>query len=439
MYNPFKRKIEKKSGSPQVYNITPDSFLALAFGGGGWITASQAMKIYRQTAAVATAVDMIADAVKQIEPVIERPDGSFTKDHPVLDLLKNPNGFDTYLEFMGTLCRDYLLKHDALILSAGNNKRPPIEMYPVSLQNVSIVQHSDDYPKNYLVSSGVLKGNYIRTTDRNRDIRFYDDNLKELYHIKGYSSRITKLDSDSPLQAAAMEAKQIIKGKYHNVKLLENGGRLSLLVTFTDEDYIDDDEHQERVQRLNEQFGGSSNAGKIGVISGADVQNIKELGKSNKDMDFAKLETSAGHAIYLRYQIPLSLVTTDASTFDKMKTGVVLLYDNAVIPNAAVLFSGLTRFLLPRYKMDPTKERITYNPESIEPLKQRMIEEVTKRQKTGVETTNELRSLIPSRSDVEFGDVIYQRNNMLPLGEKPPTNNNIEEENVESIDEANKD
>ncbi len=429
----FSKKIEKKSAT-EIYNISPDSFLAYAFGRGGWITTSQAMNLYRSTAAIATAVDMIASAIKQINPVIQMKDGSFVDDHPVLDLLKKPNGFDDLMSFIETIVTNYLLKHDSIILAAGNKKFEPIELWPVSLQNMSVSQADDDYPGSYMVSSGVMKGNYLRTKTKNREFRFYDGRMKELYHIKGFMSRVVKIESDSPLQAAAMEAKQIIKGKYHNVKLLENGGRLSLLVTFKDDDFIDQDEHDKRKQRLNEQYAGVENAGNIGVISGADVQNIKEFGKSNKDMDFANLEKMAGDAIYLRYQIPLALVTTEASTFDNLKTGIELLYDNAVLPNTNVVFSGLSRMLLPRFGMDPTKERITYNPESIEPLKQRLLEEINKRGKNATETTNELRSYLPGRKDIEGGDVIYMKNNMVPLGTEPVVNDNPKPEEDDEKD-----
>jgi len=382
----------KKSFS---YSLSPDSFLAQAFA-GGTITANKAMLLYRSTAAVATAVDMIADPIEQIKPVLEMPDGKFVSNHPVLDLLNKPNGFSNWNLFIGELARNYLLKHDSLITSVGNVKRPPIECWPVNLQVVSIMQAMDGYPASYMVSNGVLTGVYERVEGKTSDAtRFYEGRLKELYHIKGFSSRYNHLESDSPLEAAAMEAQQIIKGKYHNVKLLENGGRLSLMITFNDDDYVTDDEHQERVQRLNEQWGGVNNTGKIGVVSGADVQHVKEFGKSNKDMDFAVLETLAGQAIYLRYKIPLSLVTTDASTFNNMKTGVELLYDNAIIPTITTLMNGLSHFMLPRFKLDPLTYRITYNPEDIEPLKNRKLDELLKRRKINIETPNELRATIP--------------------------------------------
>jgi len=411
---------EKKT---HVYNIAADSFLAFAFGSQGWISASQAMSLYRQTSAIATAVDMIASAIKQINPVIQTSDGKFLDTHPIIDLLKKPNGFEDWQQFCENVSIYYLLKHDSVVLGSGNIKYSPAELWAVSLQELSILQGDDQYPSAYMVTNGVLKGRYEkRRVDG--EFRFYDGSLKELYHIKGFASRPVKTEADSPLQAAAMEAKQIIKGKYHNVKLLENGGRLSLLVTFNDDDFINDDEHNKRVMRLNEQYSGPNNAGRIGVISGADIQHIKEFGKSNKDMDFAKLEEMAGNAIYLRYQIPLSLVTTDSATFDNVKTGVEMFYDNAVLPNANVVFSGLSRMLLPRFGMDPSRESITYNPESIEPLKARMLEEVSKRKKNEIETINELRSLLPSRGPITNGDTVYIRSNVVPVGDDQDTSDN---------------
>lgn len=409
--------VEVKQAPSNYINLPQGSFLEFAFSGGGYITAAQAMNFYRETAAVATAVDMIAENIEQIRPVVQGSDEKFTDRHPVLDLLTRPNGFHTYRTFIGKVARNYLLKHDSFITAAGNRRRPPLEIWPVSLQNVSILQSVDDYPREYRVTRGMMPGSYIRD-ERNRMIgyRFYDGPLKELYHIRGFSSRYEELESDSPLQAAALEARQIIRGKYHNLQLLNNGGRLSLFIAFNDEDDIDDGEHRERIRRINEQLTGPSNAGKAFVASNADISEFHELGTSNKDMDFATLDEMASFSIYLRYKIPLALVTINASTFNNLATGIELLFDNAVLPLADTLFSDLSRFLLPRYDIDPTQERITYDPESINALRKRILEEVKLRREMGIETINELRSLIPGRESIEGGDVLYQAANQVPVG-----------------------
>lgn len=429
--NPFKPffksapvpQIESKAAIP----LAPGSFLEYAFSGQSNVTATQAAAFYRSTTAVATAVDMIADAIEQIQPVIKLSNGDFQDVHPVLEFLKTPNGFDVWKSFIGTTARNYLLKHDALFSAAGNVNSPPIEVWPFSFQNASVIPAQDRYPRNYLVNQGPLTGNFIRDeVNRQIGVRFYDGPFKELFHIKGYSSRVDQIQGDSPLQSAAMEAKQIIQGKTHNLRLLQNGGRLSLLVAFQDEEPVDDDIHKDRIKKINEQYSGPNRAGGIGVISNADIASIKEFGTNNRDMDYGKLEEMASMAIYLRYQIPLSLITIKASTFNNLKVGVELLYDNAVLPTYDTILSGLGYFLMPRFGVDPRENRLTYHPESIEPLKKRKLDEVTQREKMGVETRNELRSLLPGRGPVDGGDQVYRPSNVIVVGQDDYTEDNNE-------------
>lgn len=107
-----------------------------------------------------------------------------------------------------------------------------------------------------------------------------------------------------------------------------------------------------------------------------------------------------------------------------MEQGVQLLYDWAVLPLADTLFSGLTSFLLPRYGLDPRKVKITYNPESIQALKQRKLDELEQRKKIGIETINELRELMPNRDAIDGGDELYQLATLVPIGSDPFTDAN---------------
>ena len=140
------------------------------------------------------------------------------------------------------------------------------------------------------------------------------------------------------------------------------------------------------------------------------------MAKTQKDMDYAKLDEIAGTSIYFRYKIPLPLITTKATSFRNMETGVQMLYDMAVLPHADKLFSGLSRFLLPRFGLDMNSMKITYNPDSLQALKSRRLDELIKRKEIGIETINEMRENIPNRKPVKDGDVIYQNVSLAPLG-----------------------
>jgi HK97 family phage portal protein len=416
MLNWLKKKSKPEAKSYSI-PIPYDSFLAFSLGGSSYVTARQAMIFYRNNSSVATAVDMLADSFEQIKPVLKQEDGQFIEDHEVINLLMNPNGFDTWRTFAGKMSRHYLLKHDSHLTAAGSVKRPPIQLYSAKPQDISTMQAQDLHPLSYNLTQGDMPGVYVRLDNLKLGARFYDGNLKELYHIKGFSSRNNELEGDSPLQAAATEAKQQIEGRNHNLKLIQNGARLSLVISFNDpEPGVDDDTHKERVQSINETLSGSESAGKVGVFSNSEIDTIKEFGLTNKDMDYAKLDETAAQAIYKRYKIPLPLVTTEATTFNNMETAIELLYDLAVLPLADTLFAGCSMFLLPRYGLDPAKVQITYNPESINALKKRRLDEIEQRRKFNIETMNELRDMLPNRQPMDGGDTVYQPANLIPVG-----------------------
>lgn len=418
--------VEKKSASTTTVSVAPGSFLEFAIRGGERITASQAMEFYRKNSSIATAIDLIAGSVEQIQPVLKNEKDKLDKNHEVIDLLRNPNGFQIWAQFIGEVARHYLAKHDSHIFAVGSLRLPPIELFPMKPQNISVLPDiRDGFPDKYIVPMGIGKGTYGRAESLKTGARFYDGNLKELYHIMGFSSRVNSIEGDSPIEAAALSAKQQIESSIHNLQILRHGGRLSLIFSFKDGDLMGSDQHAERKKQINEDFAGSDNAGKIAVTSGAEVE-IKEVGKTNKDMDFVKLLEIAERSIYLRYNIPLPLVTIKASTFNNMRTGIEMLYDLAVLPLTDYLLSNMSKFLLPRFGLDPSRNQITYDPDTITALMDRRLEQLKKRKDVNIETINELRTLLPNREPIEGGDTLYQAANQVPVGQDLYTEDNLE-------------
>lgn len=430
-------KIEKKAASgTTTIPISPGSFLNYLLTGGGPVSATQAMVFYRENAAIATAVDLIAESFEQIQPVLEVKDSkgivSFDGDHEIIQKLRKANEFQTWKEFGGDISRHYLLTHNSHIALLGSIRRAPIVINAVKPQNLTVMEDfRDGFPQRYLVTKGAGNGSYERNATP-RGVNFFDGTLKELYHIMGFSSRDNNIWADSPLEAAALDAKQQIEGRVHNLQMIKQGGRLSLIVTFKDGEPIDDDEHQERKKRIYEDLSGSNNTGKIAVISGSEV-GITEAGVTNKDMDYAQLDQTASFAVYNRYRIPLPLITTTAAKFNNMGMAVEHLYDFAVLPHAGTIFAGLSRVLLPRYGLDENNSRITYNPESITALKKRRLDELEQRKKTNIETINELRADISREPLVEGGDILYQPANFIPVGSDAFTADNDPEDEARKL------
>jgi len=428
----FNRKQEsitekKGSSSTRSFPLQPGSFLEFALGfnlgAGGFnsLSNSQAMTLYRQSSSVATAVDLIADEIENINPAIKLENGKISSEQEVLRLLKNPNDYEMWTDFIGQAARSYLITGDVYFFAAGNINRKPAALFTEKPQNVNIIEGVNSYSQEYLIYRGMGTGSYTRKRTPKKGIRYYDGNLREMFPIMRYSSGYSNTTGDSPLIAASLEVSQQVLSKVHNVSVLENGGRLSLVVQF--KDTTTEDEHQDRAKKIREQLAGPDNAGKIAVISSADM-DINEFGKSNRDMDFLNLEKIARDAIFTRYKIPLPLVTPDATTFNNMQSAVFHLYDFAVIPLYKRLMAGLSKMILPRYGLDPDVVSLTINPEEIEALKTRRIEQLQKRKDLGIETTNEIREGLPNREPIQGGDTLYQPANLVPIGEDLFTDDN---------------
>lgn len=416
----------KSGGRVSEIPIQKGSLLDMIFGDGR-MTPQAAMQFYRSCSSVAIAVDMIADEIEHLQPVIQTEDGKYIQDHDLLRLLKSPNGFDNWAGFIGSSARHYLLTRECMFYGGGGVSRPPLEMFAVKPQTISTIENSSDrYPQSFIITEGRASGNYTRA-EKARKINYYDGGLREVFRVHGFSSRTDETRADSPLEAVALEAKQQIQGRVHNLALLQNGGRLSLIVQFKDS--VPDDELLARRDVLNRVLGGASNAGRIATVSSSDME-IHEAGTTNKDMDYAELDSVAREALFLRYKIPLPLVSNDAATDNNMGHAVYHLYDRAVLPLADVLLDGLGRFLLPRYGLDPSRVSLTFNPESIDALVDRRVKMLLDRQKLGVETINELRAQLPNREPIEGGDALYQPSTLVPVGTDLFTDDNVDTETV---------
>jgi len=407
------------TGGQQSIGIQSGSFLSFALGNAGGfyhLTDQRAMSLYGQSSALATAVDIILQEFASIKPVLRSPDGTLDDSHEILDLLSNPNDYNETWAFMATnIGLHYLLTGDSHIYLSGNVNLKPLEMYSIKPQDTSVIEGEDKYPFYYSINEGPGASSQYLKNRTKTGFRYYtNDNMRELFHIRRQNAGSERLHGDSPLKAICLDVEQQIKGRLHNSKLLDNGARPSMLAIF--KDTMTQDQHDERRKGLNEQMAGADNAGKIAVTSSNDL-DIKELGLTNKDMDYAELEKMADRAVYNRYRIPLPLVTNEAATNNNMGHSVENLYDFAVLPVANVIFKGLSMALMPRFKMDPAKYEITYNPYEIGALKSRMIRELKERKDIGIESINELREGLPNRDDVEGGNDILVDANKIPIGE----------------------
>ena len=402
------------TAAPGAYSFDTQALIDHAMYGSLTVTPDQAFRFYRQSSAISTAVDLIASKIEAIEPVLEI-DGEIQDRDDVTEFLQKPNNHRMWRQLIGETARNYLLTGNAYFIGIGSIRTRPAEVYtahPTEAGAVSNVQ--DGYPESYQYAGMLAPGTYVRQP-RGRGqngVRFVDGPLRELYHLRGYSTRPNAMHGDSPIESILLEIRQHIAGRQHNEAMLRQGGRLSLL--FLVKQTLPDPIFKALTERLRAQFGGPQNAGKVAAIAEKEL-DVKEMGVTNKDMDFVNLDEVTKAAIYGRYNIPLPLITASRQTFSNYAEAVEALYDDAVLPVLGILLEALSDFLLPRFGRDPRREKLTFNPQSILPLRRRMLQELKDAASLNILTINEQREKLPDIGDIEGGDVLLGPATLVPI------------------------
>jgi len=379
------------------------------------LAAHQAIDYYRQVGPVGSSIDTIAREIASLQPLLfNQEDNQFTTSHPLLKFLQKPNADSTWNEFITRLSAFDMITCNTYIWASsqgGSPDSPLVELRVINPQNVSF--NSDG---NGNVSSITL----TNTRDSNGTtffpqetaqlgLRFYDNLGNELWQIKDFNPASGAVVGMSRLVHIFYELEQFIESSRHNWALLKNGMRPTFMVIPQDDLTSD---AQEMLKDMVCQFQvGSENAGR--PIFGAGVKELKDLAKSNRDMDFVNLKKSILEGIYTGLNFPLALVSPDSMTFSNLGVARELLYDNAVLPLGNREFNELTNMIIHRYP-DVADSRITFNENSIPALRDRQVRQAVELKNTGSYTRDEIRKTLGDEPLREGGDVI-----LGPVSEVP--------------------
>jgi phage portal protein BeeE len=414
-WNSWRAKPKSKYETKSVALGLSDSLgKFLMFGAGSTATTPQsALNLYQQSTAVSIPIGKITNPFKVMTLALQ-VGSDVVREHPVLELLKKPSPFHSQELFLEILMKDYLITGEYFIVGVGNVNRPPLQLIPISPANLTPVRREADVASIWNIAGSTLPGTYEATPNVKAPVvRYLQGGLLELKHVRNYSPKDNSLlRGQSLLVSAAREARQHVLGTQHNISLLENGGRISLVFHF--EEDMDDEDFEATRDRVLQRFGGAQRAGQIGVTAGGKLQ-VEELGTNPKDMDFANLQMIASKSMSLQYDVPLPLVTDARQTQNNYQTAVLALFDDAVLPNSKCVLGGLSDLLLPRYGMDPRKAQIIADQDSVTALVMRRNEELKVRSMIGVETDNEIRAHM-GREPYEGGDLHYKNASMVPVG-----------------------
>lgn len=409
MLKKFKKMFEKKSYGNS--SMTFNQLLEMASSRGwGNFTNYLAYDFYENNSALSSVVNKRADAVTNLNLVMMDNEGNVRNDHPLLEYLKNPSPDMTQDQFLREASKSIDLTGQLFVYIEGQKNFEPLNSFivsgfaPMPYKNVQtgLIDH-------FQISRNMFYDGIFEREVEKGDARYMSkDGLRELYYFVNNFSKdsVTGL---SKVKAIWDELGQLSNSNTHNLKLLENGLRLSGI--FSAEEM--DEEARERFENdIKNFYTGSQNSGRVFLAVGTST-NFKELGQNNKDMDFLNLKTEVKNVIYSAFEIPLPLVNPEHMTLSNFDSAKVSFYEDSVLPHAKTILEALTKAFKFRFK-DLDKWHLAYDPQSIETLKLRRNQELKLMSELNVTTINEMRNELGFEA-INGGDELLQPTHLTPL------------------------
>ena len=417
-YNRNKKSVpETKS-----YSYSPNIFEYLSQTGWGQVTAFQSLRYYEQISPVSIGVDKVVDEFKALQPAIfDKSDQEYTTSHDFLTFLSRPNASISGQDFFKSYGTYYEVTGQVYLMATGNPNRPPLELFIIPPQFVEIRMDSDGFPLSYQVNSGSNVGS-IAFTRKEIDgrFRYFNNDDRELWYVKDFNPNAssTNFYGASRLNSIYYEIEQHLSSSRHNLSLLKRGGRLSGAVKI--DGVLEDDQFERLKEQVAKTIAGADNAGHIPLLeAGAD---FVEMGKSNKDMDFAELKREIKEVIFTRLDIPVPLISSASMTMNNYQVANIALYDGAVIPLSSKLYGELTLFLGPRFGLSED-EILSCDPATIPALQSRRLTTLLMQNKLYILSDNEQRAQL-GREGYTGGDAIYKPGTLIPAGTDSDTSGN---------------
>lgn len=419
----FRTRAETKAAVPAPINhVAPGMFQA--FLNPQEITPYMAWQLYRNVAPFAKVVDLIADEVSRLEPQV-RIDGDVIADHPILAFLKRPGFNRTRQRLIKELCVQYLVTGTAYPIAYGNTSVQdlPIAIDIAKSHFISSIQDFDMWPREYLYAEGMRTQHFTRDPSNPRDFRWL-----EIERNSGLALAeiipIYDMDGDRRgvglprLNAIKYDVELRLKGIQHNSALLDNGARLSGILSFKDQ--LVDEQRDFLLKQIQDMMSGASNAGRV-LLTGGGEANFNPLSQTAKDLDFAKLIEIVEDAIVSRYNVPITLFRTSAQTNNNYETAWKFFYNLSMLPTFEVVYSGLAQIFSERLGV---QVEIVHNALTNPVLATQALDKSLKLYGADLVSRNEARDIV-GYEPVLGGDTIYGAMGDVPQAEDYFTNHGI--------------
>ncbi len=258
--------------------------------------------------------------------------------HPLLDLLKRPNGRQAGFAFMEALYGQLLLSGNAYVeqVSAGGEAS---ELHLLRPDRVTVETDAGGWPVALTYRSGSAK----------RAIPTIGGGQAQALHVALFHP----LDDHygfPPLQAALMALDTHNAAGSWNKALLDNSARPSGALVYAPKEggNLTDEQFDRLKTELEEGYSGHAHAGRPLLLEGG--LDWKSMWLTPKDMDIVEAKSAASRDIALAFGVPPMLLGIPGdNTYANYREANRAFYRTAIIPLVSRIATEFSAWLAPKY------------------------------------------------------------------------------------------
>ena len=242
------------------------------------------------------AVKLIAEAAAALPLVVQDRLRRY-EVHPLADLIRRPNAFQSRAALMETLYGQILLSGDGYLEAAGNgNGASPGELHVLRSDRVRVVPGPDGWPAAYDYSAGGRKQRFEAL-----------GGAGPICHIRSFHPQDDHYGF-SPLQAAASAIDVHNAASRWSKALLDNAARPSGAIVYRGDGQagLTPEQYDRLVTEMESHHQGARNAGRPMLLEGG--LDWKPMGFSPSDMEFQKTKEAAAREIAVAFGVPPMLL-----------------------------------------------------------------------------------------------------------------------------------
>lgn len=279
-------------------------------------------------------VKLIAEAAAALPLVLQDAAQRF-EDHPLLELISQPNPMQGRAELLEALYGHLLLTGNGYVEAVAGETGAPMELHVLRSDRMSVVPGPDGWPIAYEYVVGGRKHRFDATGP-----------ISPVCHIRSFHPQDDHYGF-SPMQAAAMAVDVHNSASRWSKALLDNAARPSGAIVYRGAEgqgTMNPDQYERLVSEMESHHQGARNAGRPMLLEGG--LDWKPMGFSPSDMEFQKTKEAAAREIALAFGVPPMLLGIQGdATYSNYQEAHRAFYRLTVLPLATRVTAALAHWL----------------------------------------------------------------------------------------------